>query len=321
VHIGGSGIRMVITNMNFKQEVNFDYGEAICYSGYREGQSPAIEKFPSEEQIEEDLLILNKHWKYIRLYDPNQHAKTVLQIIRSKNLNLKVLLGVCLFAEINNDNCPWSGGTYTEEQLAANRTLNQTQIGMLIDLANQYPDIIFAVSAGNEATVEWTDHLVSVEKIIQYVRMIKQGTHCPVTFCENYVPWQNKLSPLVREIDFISLHTYPLWESKSIDGALAYTIENYECVKKIYPDKTVVITEAGWATVSNGRGFPQENANEEYQESYIKSLTQWSREKGILTFVFEAFDEDWKGSPDLREPEKHWGLFTINRKPKKVMTQ
>jgi hypothetical protein len=35
--------------------------------------------------------------------------------------------------------------------------------------------------------------------------------------------------------------------------------------------------------------------------------------------VFEAFDESWKGSPDPLEPEKHWGLFTVDRKPKLVM--
>jgi len=33
----------------------------------------------------------------------------------------------------------------------------------------------------------------------------------------------------------------------------------------------------------------------------------WTASEGILTFVFEAFDEPWKGSPDPLEPEKHWG--------------
>ena len=45
----------------------------------------------------------------------------------------------------------------------------------------------------------------------------------------------------------------------------------------------------------------------------------WSAETGTLVFVFEAFDEPWKGSPDPLEPEKHWGLFTVDRQPKKVM--
>jgi Glycosyl hydrolases family 17 len=38
----------------------------------------------------------------------------------------------------------------------------------------------------------------------------------------------------------------------------------------------------------------------------------------VLTFVFEAFDEAWKGSPDPAEPEKHWGLFHADRSPKPV---
>jgi len=34
--------------------------------------------------------------------------------------------------------------------------------------------------------------------------------------------------------------------------------------------------------------------------------------------VFEAFDEPWKGSGDPAEPEKHWGLFTVDRRPKRL---
>jgi hypothetical protein len=45
----------------------------------------------------------------------------------------------------------------------------------------------------------------------------------------------------------------------------------------------------------------------------------WSAEAGLMVFVFEAFDEPWKGSPDPLEPEKHWGLFTVDRQPKQVM--
>jgi exo-beta-1,3-glucanase (GH17 family) len=35
-----------------------------------------------------------------------------------------------------------------------------------------------------------------------------------------------------------------------------------------------------------------------------------------MIFVFEAFDEPWKGSDEPLDPEKHWGLFTVDRKPK-----
>ena len=40
----------------------------------------------------------------------------------------------------------------------------------------------------------------------------------------------------------------------------------------------------------------------------------------ITTFFFEAFDESWKGDPNNpRGAEKHWGIFTEDRKAKQVM--
>ena len=189
----------------------------------------------------------------------------------------------------------------------------------MIKLANDYPEIIFSLSAGNEATVDWTDHLVPVEQVVKYVRMIKQGAKQPVTFCENYVPWLNKLKPLVDEVDFISIHTYPVWEYKHIDEAMHVTKDNFNSVAEAYPGKPVVITEAGWTTNSDGRGICPDNVCQQRQETYYHDLVNWSEKENILTFVFEAFDELWKGSHEPMEPEKHWGLFTVDRKPKKVM--
>lgn len=227
------------------------------------------------------------------------------------------MLGAYIIAEKNNVGCPW-GGTYSQEPLIKNKAQNLSQIKKLIELANKYPNIIFSLSAGNEATVDWTDHYVTVESIISYVKMIKKGANQPVTFCENYVPWYHKLKPLVEVIDFISIHTYPVWEFKNIHEALEYTKENYYSVANLYPDKPTVITEAGWATNSNGRGIDAHNVSEELQEIYYNDLVNWSKEENILTFVFEAFDELWKGSDEVLEPEKHWGLFKVDRTPKLV---
>ena len=55
------------------------------------------------------------------------------------------------------------------------------------------------------------------------------------------------------------------------------------------------------------------------QKIYYNDLMEWIDAEQITTFVFEAFDESWKGSPDPMEPEKHWGLFREDRTPKLVM--
>jgi len=298
-------------------KMQLEYGNAICYSGYREGQYPGG-TYPTYEQIKEDLLILAKNWQYLRLYDCTPHAETVLQVIANEALHFKVMLGVDMAAEMSNPHCPW-GADFSDVTLEANRQANSKQIDKAIALSNRYPDIVFSVSVGNEASVEWTDHMVPVDSLVAHVLKMKIAIKQPVTFCENYVPWTYKLEPLAAELDFISVHTYPAWEYRTVEDALEYTKQNYHSVVNHYPGKPVVITEAGWTTASNGRGIEPWNASEELQAHYYEELLDWTTDEKILTFVFEAFDEPWKGSPDPLEPEKHWGLFNVERTPKLVM--
>jgi exo-beta-1,3-glucanase (GH17 family) len=306
--------------MNSFKRLGLTLGRAICYSGFRQGQQPGG-KYPDYHEIKEDLLLLHGHWKYLRLFDCDPHAETVLDVIRKEKLDFRLMLGAYINAEMNNFNCPWNGGVYAEEQLEQNRINNQKQIDRLIELANEHPDLIFSVSVGNEACVEWTDHYVPESRVLEFVKQVKREIRQPATFCENYMPWLVKLDKLAEEVDFISIHTYPVWEYKHVKEALDYTKENYHSVAKKHPNKPVVITEAGWATSSNGRGINPENVNEDYQKEYFEKLMTWTEDEGILAFFFEAFDEPWKGSPEPLEPEKHWGLFNVDRSPKKAMAE
>jgi exo-beta-1,3-glucanase (GH17 family) len=294
------------------------YSKAICYSGYRDGQSPDGNNLPSYEQVKQDLLILKGEWTSLRLYASDAHSDTIMEVIRTEKLPFDVMLGAYITAEQNNPNCPW-GGIYSEEQLADNKRENLRQIDRLIQMANEFDGIVSCVSIGNEAAVEWTDHLVSTEQLTKYAKMARLGVKQPVTFCENYVPWLNKLKPLAEQLDIISIHTYPVWEYKNIDEGLAYTIENYNAVAAQYPDKQVIITEAGWATKSNGRGIEPNNVNEVMQQQYLQELMAWAESQQILVYFFEAFDENWKGSDDPFEPEKHWGIYKADRSPKLAM--
>ena len=302
------------------KELNLDlqHGNAICYSGYREGQNPGVGVYPSYEEIREDLLILAENWKYLRIYDCSPHAETVLNVIRNETMDFKVMLGTDMAAEASNPGCPW-GADFGADTLDQNRRRNNEEIDRVIELANRYADIVFSMSIGNEASVEWTDHMVPVDRLVEHARRLKSATQQPVTFCENYDPWTYKLEALAAELDFISVHTYPAWEYISIEDALEYTKRNYRSVVNCHPGKPVIITEAGWTTSSNGRGIEPWNASEELQAKYYEQLLEWTTKEKILTFVFEAFDEPWKGSSHPHEPEKHWGLFCVQRKPKLAM--
>ena len=74
--------------MNLKTGLNVEPGNAICYSGFREGQQTG-EYIQHMKQIKEDLLILHKNWKYLRLYDCDEHSEIVLDVIQKEKLEFQ----------------------------------------------------------------------------------------------------------------------------------------------------------------------------------------------------------------------------------------
>ncbi len=295
---------------------------AVAYSGFREGQYPdrgdgAVN--PSAEEILEDLEILVAHrFNLIRLYDSGENSALTLELIRKHQLPIKVLLGMWLEAEISNhEGCPWLDEPIPEEELVANASKNAAEVERGIELAQKFQDVVVAVNVGNEALVDWNDHMVPVEKVIAYVRRVKAAIDQQVTVAENYVWWTRDGAALAAEVDFLGVHTYPEWEGKTIDEALAYTIENVEGVRAALPGKPIAILEAGWATVAEEFG---DRANEANQERHYRELQDWARATNTTVFFFEAFDEPWKGDPGAPlGAEKHWGLFNVDRTPKRLL--
>jgi exo-beta-1,3-glucanase (GH17 family) len=295
---------------------------AVAYSGFREGQHPdrgdgAVN--PSPEEILEDLRILVDHgFGLVRMYDSGGNTRDTLEIIRRHDLPIKVLLGIWLDAEISNhEGCPWLDEPIPAETLAANKKKNAAEVERGIALAKEFADIVVAVNVGNEALVEWNDHMVPLEQVIAYVRRVKAAIEQPVTVADNYVWWTEEGAPLVAEVDFLGVHTYPVWEGKTIDEGLSFTLENLRGVREAHPDKPIAVLEAGWATVASEFG---ERAGEAQQERYYAEILDWATETNTTVFFFEAFDEPWKGNPDNPlGAEKHWGLFNVDRTPKKVM--
>lgn len=296
---------------------------AVCYSGFRTGQHPdrgdgAVN--PSDEEILEDLQIIanDMGFKLIRLYDSGENSQAVLRLIKENQLDIKVMLGIWLNAELSaHETCEWLTEPIPQETLDANKKVNLQEIQRGIDLAKRYPEIVAAVNVGNESLVEWNDHKVDVDTVISYCQRVQAEIDQPITVADNYVWWADHGKKLAAVVDFIAVHVYPVWEGKDIDEGLSYSIENLQRVRDSLPDATIVISEAGWASVASEFG---ERASQEKQLQYYNELMDLTGKMNITTFFFEAFDEDWKGDPgNPLGAEKHWGLYTVDRQPKKVM--
>lgn len=287
-------------------------GEAVSYGCYRNGQAPGV-KGPSEAEIEEDLQIILSHWNLIRIYGSDDDAAKILSVIRRKHLPVKVMLGVWLE---NETGLPERRG-------------NIAQALKGVNLARKYPDLIAAVCVGNETQVNWSAHRMDMQDLIRYIRLVRNNTSVPVTTADDYSFWITRESRAVAdEIDFIVTHLYSMWNGITLENAIQWMDRIFfQEVMPMHPDKAAIIGEAGWATKYNvQKTGPGEQASlirgevdMAAQEYYLLNLHNWIIKNRVTTFLFEAFDEPWKGGGDNSEPdevEKHWGVFYENRQPK-----
>ena len=297
---------------------------AVSYSGFRVGQHPdrgdgAVN--PSEEEILQDLRILVRDgFGSIRMYDSRENTRTTLELIRRHDLPLEVLLGIWLDAELSNhEGCAWLEKPIPDAKLAANAAANRQEILRGIALANEYEDLVVAVSVGNEALEDWTDHLVPVEQVIAYVRQVRAAVTQPVTVANSHGWWRARGAALASEVDFLGAHSYPLFEEQTIDTSLAFLAQGVEATRAALPGRPLMVLEAGWPTTSSE--FPGQ-ANEANQRRHHRELREWAVSTGTTVFFFEAFDEPWKGnSNDPRTAEKHFGLYFVDRTPKAAMLE
>ena len=294
-----------------------EWGRAVCYSGYRENQSPQTGTFPTKEQIKEDLEIIAKDgFKYIRMYDACEYPRLVCQVIRENNLPIKLMLGPGNIAEVDTPGCQWNPAVYTAEEKAERAARNDSKINELIDIANEYSDVVFCVSVGNENTPDWGENTVPEERLCEFARRLREGTGKPVTFNEGANEWP-KLKKLVAELDFICIHSYPLWYGLTIDDAIEANKKDYAKVKECYPDKQVIFSEVGWSTSTlPNAGMVNDQPTVENAAKYYKDFWAWTDSEKITAFMFEMFDEPWKGGNNPQESEKNWGIYYVDRTPK-----
>ncbi|MFL2501669.1 MAG: hypothetical protein ACJ0Q1_01990 [Luminiphilus sp.] len=95
-----------VRSNTMNQAIPLAHKRAICYSGFRDGQSPDAGVFPSPAEIASDFEILQGHWDALRLYACDVHTERVLAVIREQGFAFKVMLGAYIAAEISNPNCP-----------------------------------------------------------------------------------------------------------------------------------------------------------------------------------------------------------------------
>ena len=233
----------------------------------------------------------------------------------------RCMLGAYLGAEMNNFGCPW-GGTYSEDAARSQPAENDAELERLIALARLLRRHRL-LGGGRQR---------GHGRLDRPLRAGGADDRATCAGCKREVPPARHLLRELRalagqaarrwcaELDFISLHTYPVWEYKHIHEALR--LHQGQLAQR----RAAVSRQADRhhrGRLVHGQQRPRHacprTRSQELQAIYHQDLMDWTRQAGFLSFVFEAFDEPWKGSTDPLEPEKHWGLFTVDRRPKLVV--
>lgn len=330
---------------------------AISYGGYRENTR---EIQPTVEQIKEDMRILAAmNVKILRTYNTKlRHATTVLEAIselkkEDPEFEMYVMLGAWI-------DCKNAWGNHPNHNFE-DEEANAAEIQRAVDMAKAYPDIVKVIAVGNEAMVKWAaSYFVQpgvILKWVNHLQGLKATGELPadlwITSSDNFASWGGgdeeyhvpDLEALVKAVDFISMHTYPMHDThynpafwgvlesetnrpkaeqveKAMQRARDYAMEQYNSVvnymKGLGVDKPVHIGETGWASFSNGfYGDEGSKACNQYTEGrYYNLIREWTNREGISCFYFEAFDEPWKDAANTGGSENHFGLFALDGEAK-----
>lgn len=265
----------------------------VSYAPYREGQNPFDETtvIPAR-QIEEDLRVLAGFTACVRTYATDQGIDEVPRI--AQDLGLKVLLGAWI-------------GRESEK--------NSRQLARAVALANRYPETITAVIVGNEVLLRREQ---PAERLAQLIAETKSMVPVPVTYADVWEFWE-KNPGIARVVDFVTIHSLPYWEDDpvAVEGAIDHLAATWRRIQALFPGKRVFIGEAGWP--SAGRMREDALPSRVNQARFVRELLARAAQDGIGVNLIEAFDQPWKRKLE-GTVGGHWGLFTVQRAPKFVLS-
>jgi exo-beta-1,3-glucanase (GH17 family)/cellulose synthase/poly-beta-1,6-N-acetylglucosamine synthase-like glycosyltransferase len=244
-------------------------------------------EFTSPEQIDRDMAQLSQLTGHIRTYTVSDGQDRVPEIAR--RYGLTVSLGA------------WIGTDLDE---------NEKEIVTLIRvaLANHNVDRVFV---GNEA-IQFG--YVSSDQLNDYIKRVRATlpNRIKVSTAETWSSWL--LNPEIGQyVDFISIHLLPYWEGVPIKGSMGFLQRAYQHVQDEFPDKPIVIGEAGWP--SEGRTRRAAEASLANQAYFIRNFVQLALDKGYDYYLIEAYDQPWKGANE-GAVGAYWGLFDADGNPK-----
>ncbi len=247
------------------------------FSPYVNGQNPNRGVFLPEDQIAERMRMVVPYTKVIRTFSTTHGLEVCGRVAHDYGLT-----------------------TYIGAWIGRDDSANAVEVDSLIAMCRR-GEVDTAI-IGSEAMLRGD---VTEGELINMIERFRDSVpNVPVTTADVYGELASR-PDLIAVCDFVFGNFYPYWEGVKIDYAVANLHSSYESLLELYPDKKIMISEAGWP--SEGAVYGQAEPSLENANFYFLNLISWSRAESVDVFYFEAFDEAWKTGEGTVGP--HWGIF------------
>ena len=264
--------------------------QGFSFSPFRQGQSPLEGIYPSAEEIDADLALLEGKTHAIRTYTVEDGLYRIPELAKAHHLN--VALGVWIEKDSQR---------------------NQENMQRFLQTAVHNTNIVRCI-VGNEVLLRGE---LTMEEMAVYLDQARAALNVPVSTAEPWHVWV-KNHELADHVDYLAVHMLPYWEGVQVDHAVDYIVDKMQLLANLFPNKPIVIAEVGWP--SNGRTRQSAVASPSNEAIFLRRFLDRAEREGYIYYVMEAFDQPWK-----REVEgavgAYWGVYNVERQEKFPFTQ
>ena len=195
--------------------------QGFSFSPLRANQDATKHIYPSLQEIEADLALLEGRAHAVRTYTMDGTLGEIAPLARKHNLN------VALGAWISN-----------------NRRRNEEELTKLIAAVQANRNVVRAI-VGNE--VLYRNELPK-DELFAYLDRAREALDQPVSTAETWDRWLRN-PDLADHVDFVAVHILPYWEGVDVEVAVDYVVNAMNALKLAFPDKPIVISEVGWPSM------------------------------------------------------------------------
>jgi len=259
----------------------------FAISPYRNGKSPVNQDVPTLEEIDADLALLEGKARAVRTYSSIGPFAEIPRLAAARHLNV-------------------AAGAWLDKDLDK----NERELDSLLDIAAAKHENVVRLVVGNEVLLRGD---MERDELITYLDRVRAQTDIPVSTAEPWHVWVAN-PELADHVDYIMVHMLPYWEGVSVDNAVDHVVNRMDLLRRVFPNKSIVIGEVGWPSEGRTRGsaVPSE-ANEAL---FLRRFMARSKREGYLFYIMEAFDQPWKSDAGERGVGAYWGVYNADRQPK-----